>query len=50
MYRVLGIAAVCVVALVGTAAAAATDGRGGAAGSTRPGPEASESKKVPGRR
>ena len=37
MYLVLGTAAVCVVALVGTVAAAATDGRGGAADWTRPG-------------
>ena len=38
MYLVLGTAAVCVVALVGTVAVAATDGRGGTADWTRPGP------------
>ena len=38
MYLVLGMAAVCVVALVGTVAAAATAGRGVTVDWTRPGP------------
>ena len=50
MYLVLGTAAVCVAALVGTVAVAATDGRGGAAGWTRPGPEVDESKNGTGPR
>ena len=37
MYLVLGTAALCVTALVGTVAVAATDGRGGVAGWVRPG-------------
>ena len=43
MYLVLGTAALCVTALVGTVAVAATDGRGGVARWVRPGPEVGES-------
>ena len=50
MYMVLGTAALCVVALVGKLAVAATDGRGGAASWTRSGAEVSESKKATQRR
>ena len=42
MYLVLGTAAVCVAALVGTVAAAVTDGRGGASDWARPGPDVSK--------
>lgn len=42
MYLVLGTAALCVTALVGTVAVAATDGRGGVARWVRPGPEVGE--------
>ena len=42
MYLVLGTAALCVTALVGTVSVAATDGRGGVAGWVRPGPEVGE--------
>ncbi len=46
MYLVLGTAALCVTALVGTVAVAATDGRGGVASWVRPGPEMGESAAV----